>query len=141
MNSRLIVLIAIIISVLIFLPSCKSSEPTVETQSRLTHMDDLKLINIAANYLKEQGETISFQETYIEYHDAGTTTAHIALEDGKTVEYPGEYLEIRLYQNDESKQNPYGHCIVVYVTQDGNILGQNTLDNELAIQIIPDIEN
>lgn len=141
MNSKLIVLVVTILSVLILLPSCRSSEPTVETQSRLTHMDDLKVINIAANYLKEQGEAISFQETYIEYHDAGTTTAHIALDDGETVEYLGEYLEIRLYQKDESKQNPYGHCTVVYITQDGKILGQNTLDNELPIQVIPDIES
>mgnify|MGYP000850264302 CR=1 FL=1 len=141
MNRKSIVVITIMISVLILLTSCSSPVPTVETQSRLTHMDDMKAINIAANYLKEQGETISFHETYIEYHDAGTTTAHISLEDGKTVEYPGEYLEIRLFQKDESKQNLYEHCTVVYITQDGKILGQNTMDIELPIQENPDIEN
>ena len=141
MNRKIIVVITIMLSVLILLPSCSSPVPTVETQSRLTHMDDLKAINIAANYLKEQGETVSFQETYIEYHDAGATTAHIPVEDGKTVEYPGEYLEIRLYQMDESKQDPYEHCTVVYITQDGKILGQNTLDIELPIDENPNIED
>jgi|SRR5690554_6579203 hypothetical protein len=138
--NRKSIAITLVLTILI-LPSCSSPVPTVETQSRLTHMDDLKAINLAANYLKEQGETVQFEETYIEYHDAGTTAAHIALEDGETLEYPGEYLEIRFYQKDESKQNPYGQYTVVYITQGGKILGQNSLDIDLQVQEQSDIEN
>ncbi|MDD2504507.1 MAG: hypothetical protein PHG58_11800 [Clostridia bacterium] len=140
MNRKLIAA-SIILVFLLWISSCSTPAPSVETHSFLTHMDDLKAINMAAKYLKEQGETVSFQETYIEYHDAASTTAHIPLEDGKIVEYQGEYLEIRLYRKDESKPNPYEYCTVVYITQEGKILGQNTLSSELPIQENVDIND
>lgn len=100
----------------------------------LIHMDDLKAINMAANYLKEQGETVSFHETYIEYHDAGETASGIILADGKTIEYIGDYLEVRLFQSDDPVHNPCQHCTVVYISRDGKILGQNKICNGTIAQ-------
>lgn len=100
----------------------------------LIHMDDLKAINLAANYLKEQGESVSFQETYIEYHDAGESAANITLADGKTIEYIGDYLEVRLFQSDDPVHNPCQHCTVVYISRDGKILGQNKICNDTSAQ-------
>jgi hypothetical protein len=95
------------------------------SSSFLLHMDDLKAINLAANYLKELGEPVTFQETYIEYHDAGESALNIALSGGKNVDYVGDYLEVRLYQSDDETGSPCEHCTIVYISQDGKILGYN----------------
>ena len=127
--------LAIMIVFLLFMSACSEVQPKA-THTFLTHMDDLKAINLAANYLKEQGETVNFQETYIEYHDAEAATAHISLADGINIDYLGDYLEIRLYQTDHPEQNTTDHCIVIYITHDGKVLGQNTLplENEKPIE-------
>lgn len=136
MIRRAAVLLLLSLLSIIFLlsfSSCGSTAnpPVIETNNFLTHMDDLNVINMAANYLKEQGETVSFQETYIEYHEAEVYPAHISLEDGKYVDYSGDFLEIRIYQEDDLKQNTSEHFTVVYISQDGEILGQNRINKEL----------
>ena len=95
--------------------------------SFLVKMDDLKAINLAANYLKESGETVSFKETYIEYHDAGKTAETIQLAGGNFIEYEGDYLEIRFYKGEGEEVSPDDECIVVYIGEDGKILGQNII--------------
>jgi hypothetical protein len=93
----------------------------------LMHMDDLKAINLAANYLKELGETVSYHETLIQYHEAQEAAVNIALAEGKFVEYSGDYLEVRFYSSDDPEANPCENCTVVYISQDGKILGQNKI--------------
>lgn len=102
--------------------------------SFLIQMDDLKAINMAANYLKELGETVTFQETYIEYHDAGKTAANISLASGQSVDYMGDYLEVRLYQSNDPEEKPCEHCTVIYISQDGKILGQNKVINDDSME-------
>lgn len=97
--------------------------------SYLTQMDDLKAINLAANFLKDLGETVTFQETYIEYHDAEETAAHISLADGKSIDYSGDYLEIRLYDSDDPAYEQPDNYTVVYISQDGKVIGQNKLND------------
>jgi hypothetical protein len=100
----------------------------------LQHMDDLKAINLAANYLKELGETVTYQETYIEFHEAQEAAVEIALAEGKSVEYAGDYLEIRFYNSDDPKNDPCEDCTVVYISQDGKILGQNKIFQDDVIK-------
>lgn len=102
--------------------------------SFLIRMDDLKAINMAANYLKNLGETVTFQETYIEYHDAGSSAVNISLADGESVEYRGDYLEVRLYQSEDPKDSGCEHCTVVYISQDGKILGRNKIFSGISDQ-------
>jgi hypothetical protein len=97
--------------------------------SYLMQMDDLKVINLAANFLKGLGETVTFQETYIEYHEAQDTAVNISLADGESIDYSGAYLEIRFYDIDDlADENPDNYT-VVYISQDGKVLGQNKLND------------
>ena len=97
--------------------------------SYLKQMDDLKAINLAANFLKGLGETVTFQETYIEFHEAQKAAVEIPLADGESVEYLGDYLEVRLYDSDDP-EDPCEECTVVYISQDGKVLGQNKLSED-----------
>lgn len=100
-----------------------SKDAASQSSSFLLHMDDLKAINLAANYLIERGETVIFQETYIEYHEAGESALNIGQSDNKKTDYTGDYLEIRLYQNDEKTGDSCAHYTVVYIAQDGKVIG------------------
>jgi hypothetical protein len=136
-NTKVYVLI-IVIGILVLAGSCGSlpiytedkseadsipHDAAFKSSSFLLLMDDMKAINLAANYLKEQGETVTFQETYIEYHDAGESTLDIALSGKEGVNYVGDYLEVRLYQSDDQTGNPCEHCTIVYISREGKILG------------------
>ncbi|WZL78461.1 hypothetical protein QBE55_13280 [Eubacteriales bacterium mix99] len=104
--------------------SSESDHAAYAGSSFLKQMDDLKAINLAANYLKELGETVSFQETYIEFHKRQKTAVQLPVTDGKPISYPGDYLEVRLYRG-EDRENPCEECTTVYISQNGKILGQN----------------
>lgn len=97
--------------------------------SYLMQMDDLKVINLAANFLKGLGETVTFQETYIEYHEAQDTAVNISLADGESIDYSGAYLEIRFYDSDDLADESPDNYTVVYISQDGKVLGQNKLND------------
>jgi len=97
--------------------------------SYLMRMDDLKAINLAANFLKELGETVTFQETYIEYHEAQDTPVHISLADGESIDYSGAYLEIRLYDSESLVDETPNNYTVIFISQDGKVLGQNKLSD------------
>jgi len=104
--------------------SSESGHAAYAGSSFLKQMDDLKAINLAANYLKELGETVSFQETYIEFHERQKTAAQLPVTDGKPISYLGDYLEVRLYRGKDP-ENPCEECTTVYISQNGKILGQN----------------
>jgi|LSQX01.2.fsa_nt_gb hypothetical protein len=110
-------------------------DPAFRGSFLLTRMDDMKAINMAANYLKAQGETVTFQETYIEYHDSEQTSGRIPLTDGRTIEYSGDYLEVRLYNSCPDEHDHCAECNIVYISQDGKILGRNKIP-----VVIPDPE-
>jgi len=86
-------------------------------------MDDLKAINLAADYLKERGETVDFQETYIEYHDAGESALDDSLAGENDAGHISDYLEVRLYQIDDQTENSCEHYTVVFISGDGRVLG------------------
>jgi hypothetical protein len=104
--------------------SSESGHAAYAGSSFLKQMDDLKAINLAANYLKGLGETVSFQETYIEFHKKQKTATHLPVTDGKPISYLGDYLEVRLYRG-RNPENPCEECTTVYISQNGKILGQN----------------
>ncbi|HHY82673.1 MAG TPA: hypothetical protein GX505_08340 [Clostridiales bacterium] len=146
MKNRNVILLTLILLFIIFAyVSCNAANTQKNTQDQEPHdtafkgstflirMDDLKAINIAANYLKSLGETVSFQETYIEYHEAGKTAAKISLIGNKTIEYSGDYLEVRLYDSEDPVNHPCEHCTIIYITQDGKILGQNKIFSDSPI--------
>lgn len=109
----------------------QESEPHDEAftgSSYLLHMEDLKAINIAANFLKEKGEDVTFIETYIEYHEPEEVPAHLSLINGETLDYPGEYLEVRLYKEIDEDNENCGSCIIIYIDKSGKVLGHNKID-------------
>ena len=140
MVKKKICMVLALISILLTTSSCGSgdkpgvfldpepSEPhdaAFRGSSYLKQMDDLKAINLAANFLKDLGETVTFQETYIEYHEAQKAAVKLSLTGGESVEYLGDYLEVRLYDSDNPEEDPCGECTVVYISQEGKALGRN----------------
>ncbi|HZK33730.1 MAG TPA: hypothetical protein VFD33_00280 [Bacillota bacterium] len=88
----------------------------------LANLEDLKILNLAANYLKDLGINASFYETLIEYHDANTPVT-LELAGESSSEYTGEYLEVKFYYSDNSQEGPYDHCTTVYIDQKGQVIG------------------
>ena len=140
MKRRNVLMVAIIgLTVLFAFTSCSIADTQKDNRyqeannaafnrsSFLTRMDDLKAINIAANYLKSIGETVEFQETYIEYHEAGKSAARLSIAGDETLEYSGDYLEVRLYNSEDPVNHPCEHCTVIYISREGKVLGQNKI--------------
>jgi len=107
----------------------KTGDPAMESSSYLTRLNDLKAINIAANFLKEHGLNPSFQETFIQYHLASHVPDDILPADEKALDYFGEYLEVRLYFSDDPENAPCRECTVVYIDDIGNVLGYTLPDS------------
>lgn len=140
-------IIVLFINILLMISSCSQtaiitgeidSEPhdaAFQGSSYLMQMDDLKAINLAANFLKDNGESVSFLETFIEYHEADDVAVHLSLANGESVDYLGAYLEVRLYQSDDPKSDPWEECTIIYISQDGKILGHNRIfDTNLSVE-------
>ncbi len=101
----------------------KSGDPALESSSFLTRLSDLKVINIAANFLKERGLNASFQETFIQYHQGSHVPDEIQPADEKAQDYFGEFLEVRFYYSDDPENDPCKECTVIYIDEVGNVLG------------------
>lgn len=99
-----------------------------KSSTYLLQMEDLKAINLAAKFLRGIGESVDFHETYIEYHEADIE-AHLSLANGESIEYTGEYLEVRLYSSTDPVKNPCESCVVIYINGDGKVLGYNKISN------------
>jgi hypothetical protein len=122
-------------------------EPGMETlhkKGSVLAMDDLQIIKRAADYLKARGEEVSFQETHMELHFALDGPAILPVANGDYIEYGADYLEVRLYQfneNEHEGENFCQDCLVVYMTEDGGILGYTHLPEEMLPDIPDDTSN
>jgi len=107
---------------------------TLHKKGSVISMDDLQIIKRAADYLKAQGEEVSFQETHMELHFGLEEPAILPMAGGDYIEYGSDYLEVRLYRFDENENEGEGFCedcLVVYMTEDGGILGYTHLPEEM----------
>lgn len=110
-------------------PEAPSVEEDVDAQRSILVMDELQIIHRLAAYLREQGEEPNFNETYMKLHYDLEEPAVLAVTGGDIIEYGGDFLEIRLYQNPEETDEPCQECRVIYMADDGKILGYNVLND------------
>lgn len=126
----------IIIFIFVFFTSCTTSgvnvsksidEPSIsqKKQASILTMNDLMVIKLAADYLKEQGETVEFDETEMILHNEHKDTVLLPVIHGEHIEYSDSYLEVVMYQNTSSGETPCRVCFTVYMSENGKIIGYN----------------
>lgn len=138
---KILFAIAFAVLVLVFSSSCSqrqepdtSSIGQVENQTEgafsLTSIDDQRVIKLAADYLKEEGLELVFQETFIEYHDSDSPVL-LAFDNKKLDSYIGQWLEVRFYYSQDPVKQPCQECTTVYFDENARVMGysQSTYDN------------
>ena len=104
-----------------------SINPTQEEQVKKTsvsllNMTDLEIIKKTADYLKSRGETLTFQETEINYFHNETESVVCKDDEGRDVVYKGDYLQIIYYPHPDTGGKEQ-HCIIVFMGEGGKVLG------------------
>ena len=97
-------------------------DPAALHLSAVMQMDELLIIQRTADYLRARGEAPAFSETYMRLHYNLEAPAVLMLKDGP-LHYAGDYLEVRLYQNPDGELDTCEECYVLYLAEDGHILG------------------
>lgn len=103
-------------------PVAADPAPAALQRSALLQMDELLIIQRTTDYLRAQGETPVFSETYMRLHDRLETPVLIRLQNG-FLQVSEDYLEVRLYGNPDGEHASREACYVLYLAEDGSILG------------------
>ncbi len=89
----------------------------------VAHMDELQIIKRTTDYLKKHGEEVGFFETHMQIHYELEEPAILLTQNGDYIEYGGDYLEVRLYQTPQEREDTCEECFVIYMAENGSILG------------------
>jgi len=97
-------------------------EQLKKTSVSLLNMTDLEIIKKTADYLKSRGETLTFQETEINYYHNETESVVCKDDEGRDVVYKGDYLQIKYYPHPDAGGKEQ-YCIIVFMGEGGKVLG------------------
>lgn len=100
--------------------------PEMKTQQKsisILNMSDLEIIKKSADYLKSCGRSLVFEETKILYENNLKLSSICKDKDNEDVYYSGDYLIVYFYPHAEMQEQE--NILMVFIDQDGNVLGYN----------------